>query len=734
VAKSQGQTRNKAAAAAAARKAASASSRKPAAPAATSSTKVGFGTTGEWIAFVFLNILIFLVPIAISNLAWLGLGTFPFSFDQFDLVKVTVQRVCLFIALGALGWSWLTRGGTLRRTAFDWLILAFLAWVLLTSIFSIHPPTAFFGKYRRLEGFFSFVAYAAMFWLTVQLADKPSKMRFLARTLVFSSVLVAGYGLLQYVGADPIKWGALPFEANRAFSFYGNPDLLGGFLMFPLPIALAMALSERNDWWRVFYWVAFVMNLGVWIIAFVRGAWIGGAVSLAILVAAAIWFRLRPRVVDWAAVGMAVLAAAFFVLRSLSAPTEVMNVLKRLLSIFETDKGSALTRFEIWSAALKAIQDRPIFGFGADTFRLLFPKYKPAAYTKDAGYLSVADNVHNYPLQLTTGVGIPGTLMFYGLVGWVLVRSARYAFARDAGETRIMYTGFWAAAVGYVVHLFFGLSVTGSTIFLWLILGLLAAPFARNVEFKAPNWGAIGALAVAVLAAFGVLASLWYQSADYYYLLARIGPLTPEQKIAAIDEAIRRNPYNDMYRAELGLRLQESFIGRASQAQMDAQAGKDPTAAITQAKKDFDIAEQAMLSVIDFVPYEYDNYVFLANLYNQAGSIFRDPAFYRKAVEIGKRGITVEPFGPAIQLQTALAYASLHEYPQAEELLNRAIKLDPAFSEPYMILADIQQRTGRKAEAKKTIEKAIKLFPGNAQFTNALQSLASSQPLVPSIP
>jgi len=42
---------------------------------------------------------------------------------------------------------------------------------------------------------------------------------------------------------------------------------------------------------------------------------------------------------------------------------------------------------------------------GADTFRLVFPQFKPFAYVRDAGSSSVADNAHSYPLQLATGIG-----------------------------------------------------------------------------------------------------------------------------------------------------------------------------------------------------------------------------------------------------------------------------------------------------------------------------------------
>ena len=97
----------------------------------------------------------------------------------------------------------------------------------------------------------------------LQYADRPARVLTLARALFWSSVVVAGYGVLQYVGWDPVRWGVSSFEANRAFSTFGNPDLLGGFLVFSVPVALALALAERRTWHRLVYWAGFAAQRGV---------------------------------------------------------------------------------------------------------------------------------------------------------------------------------------------------------------------------------------------------------------------------------------------------------------------------------------------------------------------------------------------------------------------------------------------------------------------------------------
>ena len=113
------------------------------------------------------------------------------------------------------------------------------------------------------------------------------------------------------------------------------------------------------------------------------------------------------RRIDWAPAGVFVALGIGIIARSLSNPSEVMNFGKRLGSIFDFGSGSGQTRVEIWRAAIAAIKERPILGWGADTFRLAFTKHKTAEYVQIMGGSSGADNAHDYPLQLASGDRYP---------------------------------------------------------------------------------------------------------------------------------------------------------------------------------------------------------------------------------------------------------------------------------------------------------------------------------------
>lgn len=698
---------------------------KPAPPrggaAAASAEPLDAPRTVAWWA---LLAMVFVVPIAMSNLTFLGFSM-PFTYDAFDIVKMSLERVLGLIALGAWSWGMLRRGGRVRHTPVDWLILAFLAWVALTTVTSINWPTALFGKPRRYEGLLSFVNYAVIYFLVMQFANDAVRLRRLAQALFWSSIVVAGYGLLQYGGIDPVKWGTLPFEANRAFSTYGNPDLLGAFLIFSVCVALGLALFETRLWWRLGYWVGFGLNGLALIVAFTRGAWIGGAVALVVVGLVAWRQRVRLFRIDLAPALVAAAVGVAVVVRSLSSTSVVMNFGTRLASIFQLGGGSGQTRTEIWQAAWSAIKGRPVLGWGADTFRLVFPKFKPVDYVRDAGGLSVADNAHDYPLQLASGIGVPGMLLFYAIFVWAGVRSFATVFRRVDDPARILVGVFWAASVGYLVQLFFGVSVTGVTFLLWIALALALAPTARIFEVRAPRWGLVAAVVVVAVCAVGVAYQGVVLAADHAYMKSQSAPTLPE-RTAAAQSAVRLNPYNQTYRWGLGIAyMQEldSYLQGAAQAK---KAGQDTAPYLAGAKQSFSQAQKALKQAIAFVPDEYDNYVTLADLYDTAGESL-DPGYFQKALGVVQQGLAVEPYGTAIRLQQARALLGLGRNAEAQKVLEYCVRIDPSGGAAALLLAGMYEDQGKKAEALALLQSVEAIAPGQAGIADAIARLSSGK-------
>lgn len=568
------------------------------------------------------------------------------------------------------------------------------------------------------------MSYAVVFFLTVQVIDTPARRRALARTAVVSGLIVSMYGLLQYAGLDPIDWGPLPFEAQRSFSAFGNPNLLGGYLIFPLALSAALALTDRRWQWRMFFWGVFLVVSTTLLTTFTRGAWIGGTVALCAVLGAALRGAVRPSRVDLSFLTAALGASVIVVVRSLRSASEVMNVASRLRSMFVLNEGSASTRVEIWRGALRAVQDRPIRGYGADTFRLVFPHHKSAAYVMEAGYQNVADNAHSYPLQAAVSFGVPGALLLYGLFAWQLIKAIPLALGRAVVEDRLVLASFWGAAVGYLVHLLFGLSVPGSTFLLWLFLGALAVPGAVSRYVSAPRWGRAGVVVVVLVVFLGLAGSALPVAADHYYLVGQ----DPSEGAAARSHMLQRatalNPARDVYRAEVGHLNRAEMAYWLSEAQAMQRDGRDTDTAMRAAESAFLRAIGGFRDALDSSPWETDHYANLAEVYNAAGWV--DPSYHQQALEVAQRGIEIAPLSPVLRYQAAVAYAALGARGPALQQLETVVGVSNLYLELWLLTGRLRAEEGDRDGASAAYRQALVLDPTNSDALLALSAL--SQP------
>jgi O-antigen ligase/tetratricopeptide (TPR) repeat protein len=725
---------------------------KPAAAAATTGAPPTTGAEhprlGRRVAWWTLLAMVFLVPLVMTDFTLPGLqGSLAFS--SLELIKLSLIRVLALVSLAAWAWDLLRNGGLVRRTPVDWLIIAWLVWVGITTITSIHWPTALLGTQGRYEGLLTFLTYALVYFLVLQLAADGNRVLRLAQALFWSSVIVSVYGLLQYAGAislpEDLPWA----ETNRAFATYGNPNMLGGFLVITVTVALGLALRERKLAWRLLYWAGFGLNGLALIASFTRGAWIGGAVSLALLGIMAWRQRAKLHRADWIPAGVFGAAGIGLIVRSLFSADAVMNFGTRIASVFQFGSGSGQTRTEIWRAALSSINDRPLFGWGSDTFGLVFSKFKPADYVRDAGSASGTDNAHDYPLHLASGIGILGAVLFFAIWIWAGIRSWKTVFGRggDASPTdaalhegspgaspgaseRLLLGAFWAAAAGYLLHLVFGISVPGSTFLLWIALAVLLAPTARQITVKARRGGTMAAAAIIVVAALGIAGQGVVLAADRAYEIAseEFSFRSLDERAAAADQAMALNSLVPEYRtAVAALRMERMVAGAGALAQA-RQEGKDPTPYTEALALGLADAEAAYNNAIAFTPPDYANYVNLASVYNLAGSSL-DADYYQSAIDTAERGLTVMPFGTAIRVRLAEALLATGRTAEALEALEYSMQLDPKDGSTALPLAKLYQQEGMTAEALTLLKSVEALAPGQAGVAAAIKALEKGLPM-----
>jgi O-antigen ligase len=95
------------------------------------------------------------------------------------------------------------------------------------------------------------------------------------------------------------------------------------------------------------------------------------------------------------------------------------------------ERPDASLRTTQWHFAWEMIKQRPLTGWGLRNFSALY---------KDQTQFFVG-HPHNLPLMLSAEMGVPATLLFYGLVGWIVYSGVEWIRGSgDRGDRAIVLT------------------------------------------------------------------------------------------------------------------------------------------------------------------------------------------------------------------------------------------------------------------------------------------------------
>jgi len=118
------------------------------------------------------------------------------------------------------------------------LLIPVAVFVLVYTAATIHsvlPGISFWGSYDRSQGLYTWLNYIAFFLiLSYQLRRWPQIERIIS-ALVFGSIPVAFYGVVQHFQWDPVAWGA--DTSTRVASTLGNSIFLGAYVIMCMPFA-----------------------------------------------------------------------------------------------------------------------------------------------------------------------------------------------------------------------------------------------------------------------------------------------------------------------------------------------------------------------------------------------------------------------------------------------------------------------------------------------------------------
>ncbi|MEB3264648.1 MAG: IctB family putative bicarbonate transporter [Synechococcus sp.] len=314
----------------------------------------------------------------------------------------------LILACGLLWLVWALRTPPAGLGAINAWLLVVLGLAVLATGFSPVPVAA-------AKGLLKLVSYLGVYALMRQLlASAPVWWDRLVAALLAGELATSVIALRQLYGStdELARWADPNSVASGTVRIYGpleNPNLLGGYLLPILPLAVVALLRWPGLARKLFALAALVLGSTALVLTYSRGAWMGMVASLAtigLLLALRatrhwppLWRRLFP---------VLLLAGGTALLVLLVTQVEPLRVRAMSLLVGREDSSNNF-RINVWLAALDMIRDRPWIGIGPgnNAFNLIYPLYQQPKFNALSAY--------SIPLELAVEAGIPGLLAGIGV-------------------------------------------------------------------------------------------------------------------------------------------------------------------------------------------------------------------------------------------------------------------------------------------------------------------------------
>jgi len=621
----------------------------------------------QLIARSILVILLAALPVVAGKLfAW-----------QTMLVALVVLITAILFLVGLLGKFQRAKLGVV-----DYALIGALVWAAVSMTQTVYLHASLLALVQLLS-------YFMAFWLARTLLDQRPWQQAAVGAILIGGLVSAVWGLNEYVRTAAVS-------GQTTWRIYGpffNPNLLAGYLLIALPLAVAVVWwnrTEADSPVKPLLTIAsgFVMLLMAAALLLTGSK--GGLVAAAVVIVVLAFTLPRrgthlARRVRWLTIVVLVVGIGVALL---TPPLRV-----RILSAFTTQRRSAAFRYYTWVATTQMIGQRPLLGFGPGSYEYVQPQFAIAGFTRAA---------HQTLLQIAAETGLPSLVLLLVGLSAITIELSRRTRRAPPGQ-RLLAAAALAAFAGFWMHNLIDYSwyVPAVGVTVWMLVGMALAdePQPEVIE-EAPSWlkaSRIAAIAVLLIGGWLLTRGLHSQAlAAQAEELLREG--IPTAAVARIRRAVALDPLDSDHYDNLA-----AFL--AAQAEV---AGRS--------KLQEAIATQR--HAIALAPTQASLHRKLAYLYAQVGDLLPAIAAAQKAVQLypnyTKGWITLAE----LQATSGDAEAALVSYRRVTELYFSPVReyaaigelSEPGYAEAWQTVGRDALNRGDDGYASFALGMAAKVF------------------------
>jgi putative inorganic carbon (HCO3(-)) transporter len=344
--------------------------------------------------------------------------------------------------------------------------------------------TVSMAHYQTVSHLLLLVTYLTAFSLALVLCQNHNAKKRLVFALMSLGVFEALYGLIQYLtGWQQIFTYVKKYYLDDATGTYINRNHFAGFLEMILPFAVVLALRSaglllrntsgktgtlrktvsRTELPSLVFWLFLAILLfAALVFSRSRMGIISALVSLvAILVLAGTSsFGTRTR---------AAVAVLFFLgILGLIVWIGSDPVMSRFETLGQEYNLGGQNRISIWRDTLGLIRHHPLLGTGLGSFSVVYPSVQTVFPTL------LVEHAHCDYLEVATELGLPGGILLFGSIFWILARAVRGYRRTEESFDKAVSLGCIGSIAAILVHSLadFNLYIPANALVFAIILGM----------------------------------------------------------------------------------------------------------------------------------------------------------------------------------------------------------------------------------------------------------------------
>ncbi|RJQ35649.1 hypothetical protein C4566_00235 [Candidatus Parcubacteria bacterium] len=429
----------------------------------------GLKTSDDWLLLVakILLVGILFTPLLVSEAFY-----FPYIVPRNLLFRLLIN-----ILLGIYLWLWLNNS-KYRFRSNKGLIVLFLFVLSLTvsSILGGDFTFSLWSNFERMDGllgwYYIFVYIFVLLGLTREKKDWH---------LLFNFALIPAWTVALLAVAQRLNLPFVPDSQGgiRTTSTLGNAAYLGSYmflnsvLAFYLLIIKALKKKFAWSWTYIWYALSVILFVSALVVSQTRGAFLGLFVWVLLLAIFYLWFNRKKRnKLYYALVAVVVLTFVFGALvyqQKDSSWVKDSYFLNKFASM-SLDDTTVHSRWNIWKSTIVSVKEKPILGWGEESFRYVFNKYFPPEIYQQPGSEVWFDRPHNVLLQHLIQGGILGLALYLGVFAYLIF----YLYKKAKKQKEWFFSFFWIAfLLGFLFQDLFIFDSLNINIVFYLILAYL---------------------------------------------------------------------------------------------------------------------------------------------------------------------------------------------------------------------------------------------------------------------